>query len=137
MNALHRTKEYHCTVCAYAATTEVRMLDHIRTHATKKYECATCEVKLATQAALQKHTLLYLSKEEIECDICHKVYTSKLVLSIHKHGKHSQGYQCPCYDASFDALIKKAQHMWKCKFEGSKQGDPPPPPQGSQDDTAV
>ncbi len=25
MNAIHRTKRYHCTVCAYAATMEARM----------------------------------------------------------------------------------------------------------------
>ena len=108
MNVIHRSKGYHCTVCAYTAVTEARIQDHIRTHATKKYECTTCEAKLATQAALRKHTSLHLSKEEIECDVCHKNYASKLALSVHKHGKHGQGYQCSCCEAMFDALIKKA-----------------------------
>ena len=91
MNAIHHTKGFRCTVCAYSATTEARMIDHVRTHAVKKFEFATCEVKLVTKVALRKHTLLHLSNEEIQCSNCDKLYTSKLVMSIHKHGKHGEG----------------------------------------------
>ncbi len=125
MNTMHQVKGFRCTVYAYSAATEARMLDHIRTHAVKKFECTTCEVKLAMKAALRKYTILHLSKEEIQYTDCGKSYTSKLVLSVYKCGKHGAGYQCLQCSATFDAPIKKAHHMRKCKSQRSKSSDSP------------
>ncbi len=96
------------------------MLDHVHTHTAKKFKCASCEMQLATKSALHKHTLLHLSDIEHKCSQCDKLYALKLALQVHTRGKHGQGYQCPQCDKVFDAPIKKAQHLRKCKTERSK-----------------
>ncbi len=123
MNSLHRDKQFCCKVCPYSSATESRMLDHVWMHTSKKFECTSCDVKLATKLVLQCHTLLHLSDMELRCDQCGKIYASKLALTIHKHGKHGDGYQCSHCQKVFDAPIKKARHLWKCKEARSKSVD--------------
>ena len=77
-------------------------------------------MQLATKSVLHKHTLLYLPEEEHKCSQCDKSYASKLALQVHTRGKHGQGYQCPHCTKVFDAPIKKARHLKKCKTERSK-----------------
>ena len=96
------------------------MLNHVHTHTSKKFDCASCNVKLATILALQHHTLLHLSKDELKCEHCGKYYASKLALTIHVRGKHGDGYKCPHCGQCFDALIKKACHLCKCKYKGER-----------------
>ncbi len=105
MNIIHRAKAFSCTECLFTAA---------------KFECASCEIQLATKSALCKHTLLHLLDEEHKCSQCDKLYASKLALQVHTRGKHGQGYQCPQCNKVFDALIKKARHLKKCKTERSK-----------------
>ena len=126
MNAMHRVKAYKCTQCLYSASVESRILEHVCTHATQKFECASCEMKLSTKVALHRHTLLHLSKEEFLRVICKKSYASQLVLGVHTRGKHGQGYMCPKCDTKFDAPIKKAWHLHKCKAVGSTVVDASP-----------
>ncbi len=123
INVIHRAKAFHCTVCAFTAVMEHKMLDHICMHTSRKFKCASCNMQLATKSALCKHTLLHLSKEEHKCSHCDKLYTSCLALQVHTRGKHSQGYQCPQCDQVFDIPIKKAQHLRKYKTERSKSAE--------------
>ncbi len=58
--------------------------------------------------------------------IYNKSYASQLVLGVHTRGKHGQGYVCPKYDTKFDAPIKKAQHLCKCKAVGSTAAEASP-----------
>ncbi len=111
MNSIHRPKACKCKQCSYCAVTESHMLGHARMHALDRFECVSCEVKLATKDALQKHTLLHITKEEWECDDCHKKYASRLALKVHQCGQHGLGYQCPKCQKVFDASIKKARHL--------------------------
>ena len=108
MNAIHWDKAFHCTVCAFTAAIEHKMLDDVCTHTSRKFECASCNMQLATKSALHEHTLLHLSLEEHKCSHCDKLYTSRLALQVYSRGKHSQGYQYPWCDQVFHTLIKKA-----------------------------
>ncbi len=124
MNSMHRSKAFRCKHCSYCAATESQMLGHARTHTLDKFKCTSCEVKLATKDALWKHTLLYITKEEWDCDKCHKKYISHLALKIHQCGHHGPGYQCPKCEKVFDVPIKKARQLQRCNQASKPSGSP-------------
>ncbi len=116
MNNQHRVKQFSCKSCPYEAAMESRMLDHVCTHTSKKFECSSCDVKLVTtKLALRQHTLLHLSKDELKCVHCSKVYTPVVstgrVTSVHILVK-SLMPPLKKLDTCVNARLRGARHQW-------------------------
>ncbi|XP_055373035.1 zinc finger protein 723-like [Condylostylus longicornis] len=127
---LHReTKDYHCLDCDKDFKTASQYINHKKTHAFR-YECRECDKVYVYGQSLKHHykTIHPESYENMmntcslkrgyECEICSKVYESRLSFLAHKRFDHNWAKIFKCRESSCN---KKFFNKEQCDLHYKKK----------------
>ncbi|RUS78841.1 hypothetical protein EGW08_013383 [Elysia chlorotica] len=120
---MHKGSNFTCEICGKMYTEERYLILHEKTHTDnsdnlKPFACTFCDRRFSSQHLLSKHEKkMHLSKREIKCHLCHKLFKRNENLTRHMLS-HSgvKNFQCPECGVGFTekgSLTRhfKAQHQ--------------------------
>ena len=114
----HNEKTLPCSECGKLFASTNLLQNHMRFHA-KRYSCDQCDFRSVNIVRLNDHKLTVHSKEEpqIECELCDKLFLTKLQLYRHKVAHHqSKTFECEICGLKMATKGMLTSHM-KCKHE--------------------
>lgn len=79
-------RPYECLICHKRCTTKDTIRVHINRHTTTeaKFACEICQKRFEYCGGLKVHMRLHTGEKPYNCDNCHKRYTQKKILTVHK-----------------------------------------------------
>ncbi|XP_059162469.1 zinc finger protein 665-like [Physella acuta] len=131
---VHLRRRYQCNLCGIDFTSNSLLKDHMRSHLEKKlppenkYRCDLCNKTFISQFRVEKHIEIHSTTstggQQFICDVCHKEFSVKKYLDLHKKTHSEKKFQCDFCDKRFALLRYLKSHAnshltekpHKCKF---------------------
>lgn len=112
-------KPFVCDLCGKEFSQKTVLEAHHNTHIQEKnYSCEVCSKKFKSNKLLKLHILRHVRTEQpkqdtapLECDICHKFYSSKLSLRSHKQTHADAKIACTFCGKSFKIMAHLKVHL--------------------------